>query len=256
MAIQETPNLKNISDEILAISKITDTELQLAAIHKIESQLDVTKTAYNNKAFPAIHTYVTSGSVKEILPSILSTVDRFLSHAGIKWTKDQRVTFALDIVDMNPTWNLGDIICFLKFVRQNRSGISEMKVNAFITPPQLIRYIQFYEEERSMVLIQKQKELQQENARGLSEALSNNIIVNALEESTPSKINLSRAVDFLSEKTTDGVVAKNKIQKSLHKLQAKKAEEDSQLSYEQLSKKNADKFKVISDKANKLNKTE
>jgi hypothetical protein len=256
--IQLIPDLKNISNEILALKEI-GPDAVAPAISKIEGRLAVEGVAYN-KVFPSLLSF--KDNTESILKLIVPLTERFLSLNNIKWTMDQKLTFALDLLEINTTWNVGDIVMFFKFVRQNKGNVKEMKVNSFLTPPQLLRYVEFYEEERSIVLHRKQKEEQQEKSAGLTEVFSTNIAIVQKDGDKPvpdedGKIittNLSKAANYFSEKMTDGVVPKNRIQKGLQKLQAKNAAEESLLSYDQRDKKKKTAYSKISKGANSLGK--
>ncbi len=179
---------------------------------------------------------------------IVRIVDRFLKLNNIGWNDDQLFTCAIDIMERCITWNIADIVCFLKYLRQNPKNLKELRIYANFTPTDLMRMIPFYNEEQALVLEErKKKQVVQENE----------VIRGIVQIETPDGI---KQVPWnkIVTKITNGMDSKpkNEFEKAVLQHSIKKEHEEALKPDWQKRKEKLERQQKIATAANKLGKKE
>lgn len=217
-------------------------------IRMVESAVTIEKAAYN-KELTNFDKVLKTGQ-RHYIVVVSRIITNFLSLNNITWGDRQVYTCAMDIMDLCPTWNVADMVCFMRFIRQNPKQIKELRIYQNFTPVDLLRMVPFYNEEQAIL---------DENRRRAKIA----------EENLPAKILTVKGEDGAVKKYPIGEVYKkftekfnitptNKVRQALYKAQIahdvkKQIEEEKKPAWKK-DKEKAEMIKKISEDANKLGK--
>ena len=125
----------------------------------VETQWTIEKAAYN-KNLDNFHKVNRNFTDKKTYCKVLCRIiDRFLKLNNINWSDDQLFTAALDLMERCLTWNVADIICFMKYIRQNPRNLKELRVYPNFAPMHLLSMVAFYNEAQVEIDEPKRKQL-------------------------------------------------------------------------------------------------
>ena len=205
------------------------------SIAMAESDWTIEKATYN-KHLANFNKINRGQDRKTYCKVVCRLIDRFLILNNIKWTDDQLFTASLDLMERCLTWNIADVICFMKYIRQNPKNIKEMKVYPNFAPMNLLSMVAFYNE--------AQVEIDEPKRRQMT--LEHNAPIKALTVTTgDGKVLQSNLVVEMSKKFAKGVKPQNAVEaQQLRKDVEKLAEDASKPAWLKEKENNERKLKI------------
>ncbi len=217
-------------------------------IRMVESSISIEKATYN----PALTNFdkVVKTGQRQYIVAVSRIITNFLTLNNISWADRQVYTCAMDIMDLCPTWNVADMVCFMRFIRQNPKQLKELRIYQNFTPADLLRMVPFYNEEQAIVVENKKRaEIHEEN-------LPATILTVKGKDGTIKKYPIGEAYKRFAEKLS--ITPVNKIQKAMQKAlidhDVKKQTEEEAKPQWKKDKEKAELNKKISEGANNLGK--